>query len=358
MCDLNKDYKTAEECLLKGIPFALCVFPNDPVDYPKMFVCSGAVENVKHLHSDNFDNFEGFLFNRFGIQDSFSAYGIENGTVSADNTEYEGPISPYHYVATSKNDYTRQIHSIVDSLESDAEKTVLSRIEIVESDANPITTAYRHFVVHENCFRYILYSPKSGLWLGASPELIADYSNSDGILTTMSLAGTRCHSVADDKDWDRKNILEHDIVTDFISRTLSGFGMAVEAPVPTKAVFKNIEHLCHLIHAKGKISLPALLPRMTPTPAICGWPREKALHQIVDLELHDRNLYGGIIGVKEKSRTRVFLNLRCAYVENPDCVKKRYILFGGGGITRYSDPESEWEETKMKMDSLVKSIRG
>lgn len=358
MCELDKKYKTAEECLSNSIPFALCLFPDEPVDSPRLFISTKSDEHLKKIDSNNFDSFEGFLFNSFGIQESFSAYGIERGNTSDVKKEHKSPKSPYHYIATLKSDYIRQINSIVGSLKKDTEKTVLSRIEVIESDANPIATANRYFLKHTNCFRYILYSPESGLWFGASPELIADYSGPEGILATMSLAGTRRCSKSGENGWDMKNTLEHNIVTDFICRTLSELGMAVDSPVSATAVFKDIEHICHLIHAKGKISLPSLLPRMTPTPAICGWPREKALHQIVGLELHARNLYGGIIGIKNKDHTRVFLNLRCAYVEFSDSSKKRYVLFGGGGITRYSDPESEWEETKMKMDSLIKSIKG
>ena len=57
---------------------------------------------------------------------------------------------------------------------------------------------------------------------------------------------------------------------------------------------------------------------------------------------------------------RLFVNLRSAMVSRLDDgnVTYRYSLYGGGGITVHSDPQSEWEETAQKMKSLQTVLLG
>ncbi|MDE6026945.1 MAG: chorismate-binding protein, partial [Muribaculaceae bacterium] len=60
---------------------------------------------------------------------------------------------------------------------------------------------------------FCFFTPQSGLWIGASPELLLQ--KSDDSLFTMALAGTRLADTQ--KAWDEKNIEEQKMVANYIA---------------------------------------------------------------------------------------------------------------------------------------------
>ena len=88
-----------------------------------------------------------------------------------------------------------------------------------------------------------------------------------------------------------------------------------------------------------------------PTPAVCGVPTIEALKKIKHIELHDRALYAGIIGVVDEENANLYVNLRCAQF-----TQGKAHLYVGGGLTSQSDPEAEWEETERKALTLINEM--
>ena len=88
-----------------------------------------------------------------------------------------------------------------------------------------------------------------------------------------------------------------------------------------------------------------------PTPAVGGLPRQEALELIRELEPHDRMLYSGPVGIVSPNESHVFVNLRCMQVSHGNVH-----LFAGGGITAGSDPAAEWEETELKLRTLLRFL--
>jgi len=71
----------------------------------------------------------------------------------------------------------------------------------------------------------------TGCWIGASPELLLEASGNG--VKTMALAGTR--AAGESREWDCKNLEEQQMVTDFISETLSGNGLDISiSPLYTR----------------------------------------------------------------------------------------------------------------------------
>ena len=115
-----------------------------------------------------------------------------------------------------------------------------------------------------------------------------------------------------------------------------------------------------------------MLESLHPTPAVCGFPREKAREFILENEYSDREFYSGFLGeinlkqeVKRSSNRRnqenqayasilnqsqIFVNLRCMKL-----VEGEAEIFIGGGITADSNPTAEWEETVNK-SYTIKSV--
>ena len=89
----------------------------------------------------------------------------------------------------------------------------------------------------------------------------------------------------------------------------------------------------------------ALVARVHPTPAIGGWPTADALKLIREKENLDRGRYAGPIGWMDGAGDGEFaVGLRSALVQGETA-----LLFAGCGIMGDSDPESEYEESVLKM---------
>lgn len=96
-----------------------------------------------------------------------------------------------------------------------------------------------------------------------------------------------------------------------------------------------------------------MLELLHPTSAVCGMPKENALDFLKENEGFDRSYFSGFIGpVNLNGETSLFVNLRCAKLENDEA-----LLYAGAGITEDSVPEKEWEETELKCDIIGKFIQ-
>ncbi|WP_262711702.1 chorismate-binding protein [Antarcticibacterium arcticum] len=178
---------------------------------------------------------------------------------------------------------------------------------------------------------------------------------------------------------------EQQIVTDIILQELQKTCINLETQGPYTSRAGNLLHLrtditgelspsikhSH-IDAKHRVStenLKDLIYSIHPTPAICGHPTDKARQFILKNEIYDREYYTGFLGelnmkksiLRSNNRrntenlayssmlthTFLFVNLRCMKLEN-----NHASLFVGGGITKDSDPEREWEETQNKARTM------
>lgn len=260
------------------------------------------------------------------------------------------------YESTDFDSYSQQIAKVVDWHKSNGGKTVLSRVLNVHSQHAPLDVVAEYFKSFPNCFRHIYFTHHTGLWFGATPELLLDYNRDTTMAVSMSLAGTRKKTMDSDLFWDEKNTEEHDMVTEYIFGVFNKYNLNPNTDSGHSLSFGNIEHLCHIIKGQGRVELDALLHDLSPTPAVCGFPKLHALEAIGLLEKHNRFCYGGYVGVNDGNRIRLFVNLRCAFVHRSSESGYCYTLFGGGGITAKSVCDNEWLETACKMSYLYRII--
>lgn len=360
---LRIEYRAAMKAERLGVPFALVLLPGKKT--PQFFVADPTKDSeVSLLNGADFDSFQGFVFNFFELSDKVNAYGIEYGLTAQQFMDMDESAIPNQPACSVPNNdqttnpivYKAQALSIINGFENDQQKTVLSHIVKMHTSSNPIDVCIAYFKKHPDCFRYIYYTPQSGIWIGASPELLLDYRSDSNTVRSMSLAGT---TKADDNNaWDIKNTLEHNMVTEHILKVLKNAGLKDISTDQSDLRFGKIRHLCHHILAHGSIQPSALLPELSPTPALCGWPRERAYKEIVETESHIRGCYGGFVGVKTYQQTLIYVNLRCAkvmptYIKEINTRLYDFTLYGGGGLTIYSDPDKEWFEAKSKINSLL-----
>jgi len=251
--------------------------------------------------------------------------------------------------STPKELYLKAAKNIIAFLKLNQGKTVLSRIKEVEGPQDVKEYFMALCEAYPNAFVYTLIGAKIGMWVGATPETLIKANNNIG--RTMALAGTRKSMV--DNDWKDKEFEEHELVANFIESNLSK--SKVSSIHRSERYEKNSGPVKHLRtdfeFSIAKDQVWGVVQKLHPTPAVSGWPVSKAISLIEENESHDRSIYAGIIGVVGES-THLFVNLRCAQI-----VKNRMYLYVGGGFTKDSDPEDEWEETENKAATLINVLK-
>ncbi|GAA4278856.1 isochorismate synthase [Aquimarina mytili] len=233
-------------------------------------------------------------------------------------------------------------------------KVVLSRKEEVKSpEANPLFIFKRLVEKYPKAFVYLWYHPKVGMWLGATPETLLDVQNDQ--FSTMALAGTQAYQSNGDATWDDKEIEEQEIVTEFIVKALSPISSNI---ISSKTYTHRAGTLLHLrTDIKGDLNsevseIENVIKVLHPTPAVCGLPKDEAKSFILRNEGYDRKFYTGFLGElniqsDKKTTSNLFVNLRCMEIED-----QNISLYIGGGITKDSDPDKEWEETVRKTATM------
>ncbi|MGM9860304.1 MAG: chorismate-binding protein [Muribaculaceae bacterium] len=250
--------------------------------------------------------------------------------------------------STDQENYLSALQALIPALKVDNRKTVISTIITNQATVNWAEVADILFDTYPESFCHIYYTPRLGAWIGATPELLLSADRSMSQVATMSLAGTKPHN----NSWDDKNRHEQAIVTDFIVDNLRPIFSEINiSPVET-IHYGNIDHLCTHITASGtSCRYSEIVDILSPTPAVAGLPRDRALEEIGEIESHDRECYGGYITVADANGSQSFVNLRCAYF-----YEDKYVVYAGGGITGESVPQTEWLETRLKSAALINII--
>lgn len=235
----------------------------------------------------------------------------------------------------------------------EAGKIVLSRVLTVCRDfklsrlLESLDESYPHACV------FAFHIPEYGTWAGASPEVLLNYGCH--LLSTVSLAGTRRRGASG--SWDGKNLEEQALVTKHIMDCFREEGFEPLAKGPFTHPAGPVEHLQTLISADAVTLTPrgaeSLLKRLSPTPALGGYPVRWAAETIPAIEHHDRGCYGGYMGlVSPEGDMSLYVNLRSMKIG-----ADKASLFVGGGITPLSVPADEWKETQIKAATLLSVLR-
>lgn len=252
--------------------------------------------------------------------------------------------------STPKADYLKEVEEIADHFKDNPGKTVASRCIKIDTEINLNATFAEMCSRYPEAFVFMFSTEETGTWIGASPELLLE-EDSNGI-RTMALAGTR---PADESgEWDDKNIQEQQMVADYIVDQLGKNCDNVVIESTFTKTSGSVAHICTPIHAsKLNVPLTEFLLKFSPTPALCGSDKEESLRLISKLEKHDREFYGGFCGPYNISgKTTLYAMVRTA-----KCSDDSIGVYVGGGITKDSKPEDEWEETEMKSKTIIKSIK-
>lgn len=237
---------------------------------------------------------------------------------------------------------------------SSSEKIVMSRRQELQLTAFNLTILIESlFSLFGDAFRYLWFHPETGLWCGATPELLLKTEHAE--FSSMALAGTQAFIKGKIPVWGEKEKMEQQLVTEDILDQLTPLTEQLHASEPFDQKAGNLWHLRTDIKGRLKPNVDVfnLVDRLHPTPAVCGTPRDVAFKFVRSNENYEREFYTGYLGTvnANRSKTKLFVNLRCMRVEHD-----KAFVFVGGGITKDSVAELEWEETCKKLQTMTKVL--
>ena len=242
------------------------------------------------------------------------------------------------------------------------DKVVLARRVMMASPADlDVENALRRLAASAPESTVFAFRRGGRTFLGATPERLI---RTDGRnFRTVAIAGSvgRGTTEAQDADLARellaseKDREEHAVVVAAIRERLGPISeRLVVEPDPRVLTLRHVQHLITEIEGtvRERAGLLALAERLHPTPAVGGEPRDLALSLIDEHEGFDRGWYAGPIGwLGADGDGELMVALRSGVIDHT-----RATLFAGCGIVADSDPDLEWEESRMKLRAVASAL--
>jgi para-aminobenzoate synthetase component 1 len=192
--------------------------------------------------------------------------------------------------------------------------------------------------------------PDLGLHVAcASPELSLRRDGSR--VTSGPIKGTGATAADLTAKDDAENVMIVDLVRNDLGRVATTGSVRVTALLKQEP-HPGLVHLVSTVEAELKPGLgwPELLAATMPAGSVSGAPKEAALEIIGELETEPRGVYCGAVGWVDADAAR---GVVAVAIRTFDWQQGRLCLGTGAGITWGSDPDREWEETRLKTSRLL-----
>ncbi|WP_269242955.1 isochorismate synthase [Flavobacterium limnophilum] len=341
----------AAQQLGQKLPFVLYKKPNSNT-------ITGLFQQNDSLFEASDFTEKGFVFASFNGSKTLLIPENQSEIINVDFQKREIIVSPKEDTVSNelaKNNFEFLVAKGIQAIENNQfKKVVLSRKESIDLANFDLINAFENLAqLYPTTFVYCLYHPKIGTWLGATPEQLLKAKGQE--FQTIALAGTQKDAGSNEVVWPKKEQEEQQFVTDYIVEKLKNVASEVLVSKPYSLKAGSIWHIKTDISGSlnSSTSLREVALLLHPTPAVCGFPKDKAKAFILQNENYDRTFYTGFLGELNKGdQTDLFVNLRCMEI----CDSKAN-LFMGCGITKDSVPEKEWEESCNKSVTMKRVLK-
>lgn len=365
-------YRAVERALELALPFALFALPGEEAltlwaEMPRR----GEADE----EADNATEADRFYISAFAADEAYTPSVTPQLSAEqilaldgelADNRGSQPDEFPY-LSSTLLESYADSFVNMTARLKKNGGKVVLSRHDALFGTESIVDVALEYFRANPSTFRYLCFTPESGLWFGATPELLLETDPATSTLRTMALAGTL--PIDSEATWDDKNLSEHVHVVAFIVETLGECGLTANVEPTRDLCLRSVRHLFTPVWCDTS-ERPDLDPfevvgALNPTPAVAGVPIDQAVAEIDIHETHQRRYYSGCVGVMRSGALHAYVNLRCAFaaaaelLPSPEAAPVKgtvYNLYGGGGLMPESNVATEWDEITRKLSPLTEII--
>lgn len=275
----------------------------------------------------------------------------------SDNTQIKNLVGN---TPKDKKKWKGLINSALEKIsDNEVQKVVLARkLEMILSEeVNFNMVKERLTKKYPDCYTFVFHSGKS-FFFGATPERLAKFQDNKIELEALAGSAPRGSNEKDDAALEKqlleskKDMKEHKFVVNYLMDAVSKFSEDISCNEnPELRKLNNIQHLSTKISAKlgDDSSIFNILKEITPTPAVCGTPKDSALNLIKKLESFNRGLYSGFVGWTNLSNLGEFaVTIRSALTFN-----NKLFNFAGCGILNGSDPDLEFDETNLKFKAIL-----
>lgn len=214
--------------------------------------------------------------------------------------------------------------------------------------------------LHPDCYIFSTSNGQGQNFVGASPERLLSVQNQQ--LVTDALAGSAARGNNNTEDLHLANLLlknrkekrEHHAVRDFVIERLKSIALKPQQLPLQILKLSNIQHLWTPIyaHLPAEIEPLEIVELLHPTPAVAGVSTESACEKIRYYEKCDRSLYAAPLGwVDYEGNCEFIVGIRSALI-NGNLAR----LYAGAGIVSGSNPDKEFDEVQLKLQSLLKAL--
>jgi menaquinone-specific isochorismate synthase len=213
---------------------------------------------------------------------------------------------------------------------------------------------------HPDCYIFSVSNAKGHNFIGASPERLLIIQNQELITDALAGSAPRGKTVLEDANLARqlseseKERREHQAVIEFIIQRLCQLGLNPQRSPRKLLQLSNIQHLWTPIYAQlaDRVHPLEIVAQLHPTPAVAGVPTQLACEQIRRYESFDRALYAAPLGwIDYQGNSEFIVGIRSALIKGD-----RARLYAGAGIVAGSDPNKEFAEVQLKLQSLLKAL--
>ena len=265
--------------------------------------------------------------------------------------------------SVSKENYLKNVEIIKDYiLEGDVMQVVYGQEFSSPFTGSPVSLYKALRKLNPSPYMYFLKIDDLHI-VGASPEILVRLQNNQ--VTVRPIAGTvkRGKTDVEDKELseklrnDEKEIAEHLMLIDLGRNDVGRIAKTGSVKTTDQMVIEKYSHVMHLVSnvigdLKENQSAIDVLKATLPAGTLSGAPKVRAMEIIDELEPDRRGIYGGAIGyLSWTGNMDTAIAIRTAVIKN-DIIKVR----AGGGIVHDSDPESEYQESLNKAQSIFNAI--
>ena len=251
--------------------------------------------------------------------------------------------------------WEREVSEILKGIrQGDSLKVVLARCTKIETEKK--ASAYSILKSLQGKNRFAFQFSKGQTFIGNSPETL--YRRMDNRIESAAIAGTRARGKTPKENAKLEDALlncpkerhELQVVRDTIVSTLSPLCQSLQIDSCKVLQTPNVQHLHHHIEGvlKEGFSDASLINALHPTPAVGGFPKEKAFIEIGKREAFDRGWYAAPIGYISPNQSHHLVAIRSALIEE-DAIR----LFAGTGLVNGSTPSREWDELEHKISQYM-----
>jgi len=208
-------------------------------------------------------------------------------------------------------------------------------------------------ILQNNPAPYATYFRIPGVEIAsASPELFL--KREGNAVTSSPIKGTR---PTGGPEFGSKDNAENVMIVDLIRNDLGQICKDGSIDVPRLLSVEEHPGIDHLVsdvtgELKDDLSWRQIIEPLLPPGSVSGAPKSSAV-KIISKHENNRGVYCGAIGWIEGNACELAVAIRTFWKEN------EILKFGtGAGIAWASDAESEWEETELKAERLIKIASG